>query len=226
MTLNGQFALKSGPSSSSMGWRSGFRRKLFGNLQSYAYTVSGKKCSPTRDCTGGVRVMRVMELFNAISEQEASNQWTVFTHSFHSCCSLMLEENNWNKRITMLELGCRQTMTGMETKRARGKCITNALVCQLCWTFLCFMQRSSQASKQYVCTPFCASKPWQKVGCCICFCFAAYNDFMPDHGGFFVDLFSFLLPTKSYFLMKSYDDLGVLVLVVYLKPLRNCSPLI
>ena len=36
----------------------------------------------------------------------------------------------------MLELGCRQTMTGMETKRARGKCIANALVCQLCWTFL------------------------------------------------------------------------------------------
>jgi len=32
----------------------------------------------------------------------------------------------------MLELGCRQTMTGMETKRARGKCIANALVCQLC----------------------------------------------------------------------------------------------
>jgi len=30
-------------------------------------------------------------------------------------------------------------MTGMETKRARGKCIANALVCQLCWTFLCLM---------------------------------------------------------------------------------------
>jgi len=28
-----------------MGWRSGFRRKLFGNLQSYAYTVSGNKTS-------------------------------------------------------------------------------------------------------------------------------------------------------------------------------------
>ena len=27
-------------------------------------------------------------------------------------------------------------MTGIETKRARGKCIANALVCQLCWTFL------------------------------------------------------------------------------------------
>ena len=36
----------------------------------------------------------------------------------------------------MPELGSRQNMTGMETKRARGKCIANALVCQLCWTFL------------------------------------------------------------------------------------------
>jgi len=27
-------------------------------------------------------------------------------------------------------------MKGMETKWARGKCIANALVCQLCWTFL------------------------------------------------------------------------------------------
>jgi len=29
----------------------------------------------------------------------------------------------------MLELGNRQNMTGMETKRARTKCIANALVC-------------------------------------------------------------------------------------------------
>jgi len=36
----------------------------------------------------------------------------------------------------MLELGSKQNMTGMETKRARGKCIANALVCQLSWTFL------------------------------------------------------------------------------------------
>ena len=27
-------------------------------------------------------------------------------------------------------------MTDMDTKRARGKCIANALVCQLCWIFL------------------------------------------------------------------------------------------
>jgi len=32
----------------------------------------------------------------------------------------------------MLELGCKQNVTGMETKLARGKCIANALVCQLC----------------------------------------------------------------------------------------------
>jgi len=52
-----------------MGWRSGFRRKLFGNLQSYACTVSGKNVA--RDCTGDIRVM---ELFNEITEQEASSQ--------------------------------------------------------------------------------------------------------------------------------------------------------
>jgi len=34
-------------------------------------------------------------------------------------------------------------MTGMEIKRARGKCIANALVCQLCWTFL--LQPGTQA---------------------------------------------------------------------------------
>jgi len=54
-----------------MGWHSGFRRKLFGNLQSYAYTVSGKKCIPARDCTGDIIVI---ELFNGMSEEEASNQ--------------------------------------------------------------------------------------------------------------------------------------------------------
>jgi len=34
----------------------------------------------------------------------------------------------------MLEFGSRQNMTDMDTKRARDKCIANALVCQLCWT--------------------------------------------------------------------------------------------
>jgi len=33
----------------------------------------------------------------------------------------------------MLVLGSRQNMTGIETKQAaRGKCVANALVCQLC----------------------------------------------------------------------------------------------
>jgi len=32
----------------------------------------------------------------------------------------------------MLELGHRQNVTGMETERARGKCIANALVGQIC----------------------------------------------------------------------------------------------
>jgi len=43
MTLNGYFALKSVFRSASNGWAfSGFRTELFGNLQSYAYTFSGK----------------------------------------------------------------------------------------------------------------------------------------------------------------------------------------
>jgi len=92
MTLNGHFASKSSPNSAGR-WRSGFWRKLFGNLQSYAYTVSGKnvaqlvlyvKCSPA--CTGDIRVM---ELFTGIREQEASNQLTVFT-VLHSQFSHML----------------------------------------------------------------------------------------------------------------------------------------
>ena len=41
------------------------------DIQSYAFAVSGKKCSPARDCTGDVRVM---ELFTGITEQPASNQ--------------------------------------------------------------------------------------------------------------------------------------------------------
>jgi len=40
-------------------------------MQSYAYAVSGKKCSPARDCTGDIKVM---ELFTGITEQQASNQ--------------------------------------------------------------------------------------------------------------------------------------------------------
>ena len=92
-----------------------------------------QKCSPARDCIGDIRVM---ELFNGITEKrkrETSKLYLQFyTHSFHPCCSLMPVENKENTRITMLELGCRQNMTGMETKRARGKCIANALVCQLC----------------------------------------------------------------------------------------------
>ena len=52
---------------------------------------------------------------------------TVLTHAVH-----WPVENNQNTRISMLELRSRQNMTGMETERARGKCIANALVCQLC----------------------------------------------------------------------------------------------
>jgi len=69
MTLNGHFALKSGPSSSSNGlafWLSENSVRKFAELRIYS-TVSGKKCSPAMDCTGDIRVM---ELFTGITEQE------------------------------------------------------------------------------------------------------------------------------------------------------------
>jgi len=54
-----------------MGWRSGFLRKLYGNLQSFAYTVSGKNVAQG---AGTVVVIKVMEVFTGVTEQEASNQ--------------------------------------------------------------------------------------------------------------------------------------------------------
>jgi len=75
MTLNGHFALKSGSSSASNGlafWLSEKTVRKFAEL--YAYTVSGKRCSPARDCTGDIRVMELFKIFNGITEQEASNQ--------------------------------------------------------------------------------------------------------------------------------------------------------
>jgi len=58
----------------------------------------------------------------------------------------------------MLELGSRQNMTGMKTKRAKGKCIANALVCQLCWTFLLFFQRLISEIARSI-----ANKFWHKL---------------------------------------------------------------
>jgi len=73
MTLNGHFALKSGPSSASNGlafWLSEKTVPKFAELRIYC---QWQKSSPAKDCTGDIRV-RPMELFNGISEQEASNQ--------------------------------------------------------------------------------------------------------------------------------------------------------
>jgi len=76
MTLNDlewSFALKSSSCSASNGlafWLSEKTVRKFAELR-IAYTVSGKICSPARDYTGDIRVM---ELFNGITDQEASNQ--------------------------------------------------------------------------------------------------------------------------------------------------------
>jgi len=87
MTLNGHFVLKSGWARHPMGWRSGFRRKLFGNLQSYAYTVSGnKKRSP-----GTVLVISVMGLFTVVTRRGSVKPVnSIHTHSSHTCRSLSL----------------------------------------------------------------------------------------------------------------------------------------
>jgi len=79
MTLNGHFALKSGPSSASNGlafWLLEETVRKFAELRidcqrqkNVAQLVLYVKCSPA--CTGGIRVM---ELFTGITEQEASNQ--------------------------------------------------------------------------------------------------------------------------------------------------------
>ena len=50
----------------------------------------------------------------------------------------------------MLELRSRQNMTGMETEQARGKCIANALVCPVCWTFLFWLRHPVYVSTHYV----------------------------------------------------------------------------
>ena len=71
MTLNGHFALKSGPSSASNElafWLLENTLWKFAELRKYCQR---QKCSPAGDCAGDIIVM---ELFTGITEQEASNQ--------------------------------------------------------------------------------------------------------------------------------------------------------
>jgi len=70
MTLNGHLALKSGPSLASNGLAFWLPEKT---VQKFAEQriVSVKNCSPARDCTDDIRIM---ELLDGITEQEASNQ--------------------------------------------------------------------------------------------------------------------------------------------------------
>jgi len=132
MTLNGHFALKSGPSSTSNGlafWLSAKTIRKFAEL--YAYNSAQQKFSPA-----SVMVIIFMGLFISVTRRGIVKPVDcIHTHSSHACCSLMPVENKYYSRITILELGSRQNMTGIQIKRARGKCISNALVCQLCWTF-------------------------------------------------------------------------------------------
>ena len=71
MTLNGHFALKSGPSSASNELAFWLSEKTVGKFAELRIYCQQQKCSPARDCTGDIRVM---ELFSGITEQEASNK--------------------------------------------------------------------------------------------------------------------------------------------------------
>jgi len=73
MTLNCHFALKSGPSSASNGLAFWLSEKTAPKFAELHILSAAKKCSPAIGSrpTGDIRVM---ELFNGITEQEASNQ--------------------------------------------------------------------------------------------------------------------------------------------------------
>jgi len=90
MTLNGHFAIKSGPSSASNGlafWLSAKTVRKFAEL--CIYCQRQQKCSPAT-----VLVISVMGLFIGVTRR-----WSVkpvdciHTHSSHTCCSLMPVEN-------------------------------------------------------------------------------------------------------------------------------------
>ena len=115
MTLNGDFALKSGMSSTSNGFA--FEENCAEICRAIRIYCQRQKCSSARACTGDIRVM---ELFNGITEQ--------FSHMLFTdaCRKYVKYKNNYSGTWK------KANMTGMKTKRARGKCIANALVCQLC----------------------------------------------------------------------------------------------
>jgi len=78
MTLNGHFALKSGSSSTSNGlsfWLSEKTVRKFAELRIDCQRQ--QKCTPATT----VLVISIMGLFIVVTEEEASNQWTVFTLS-------------------------------------------------------------------------------------------------------------------------------------------------
>ena len=76
MTLNGHFALKCGPCLASKGLAFYLSEKTVRKFAELRIYCQQQKCSPARDCTGDISVM---ELFTGITEQEASDQWTIFT---------------------------------------------------------------------------------------------------------------------------------------------------
>jgi len=90
MTLNGHFALKSGPSSASNGlsfWLS--EKTAWKFVELYAYTVSGnKKISPARDCTGEWWYKCYGVIRWRYPKRQRQTSECIHTHSSHTCRSL------------------------------------------------------------------------------------------------------------------------------------------
>jgi len=109
-----------------MGWRSFWlSEKTVRKFAELRIDCQRQKMEPTH----GTGDISVIGLFTGVPQRGSVKPVNcIHTHSFHTCCSLILKKS----KITMLEFGSRQNMTDMDTKRARGKCIANALVCQLC----------------------------------------------------------------------------------------------
>ena len=124
MTLNGHFALKSGPSSASNGLPFWLSEKTIRKFAELRIDCQRQKTEPTHG-TGDVSVIG---LITGVPQRGSIKP----VNCIHTQFSHMLFTDIEKSKITMLEFGSRQSMTDMDTKRARGKCIANALVCQLC----------------------------------------------------------------------------------------------
>jgi len=117
-----------------MGWRVLDFGQNCSEICSYAYTVSGKYVAQ------GLQFLAIcfMRLFTGVPCR-GSVEHQNFIHRSHVCCSLTSVKNNIEiiskslllfKVSTMFDVGSRQKITTMDSKRAIIKCIATVLICQ------------------------------------------------------------------------------------------------